>query len=165
MSYVNHTVDFSYIKRIAIAPLVNLSDDKNAGGKVMNVIATDVLRRGVFDVVEFGEVYKVMREEGLNEPETLSQHIVAKAGKKLDVQAFITGSVMEYGASRTGNNSVPEVSLSLKLIDVNTYAILWDSTHNIKGSNVFDQLFGINKETPEDLCKELVTDIFDTLFG
>lgn len=164
MSYIHPSADFTYIKRVAIAPIINLTNDKFAGGKVMNVVATEILRRGVFDVIEFGEVEKVLSEEGLKPESQVSKHIAARAGKRLNVEAMIVGSVLTYGVSRAGGSSIPEVSLSLKLLDVNSYAILWEATHNVKGTNILDQLFGIHPESPEDLCRVAVEEIFDTLF-
>lgn len=165
MSYINPSADFTYIKRVAVAPLVNLTNDKFADGKVMNVVATEILRRNIFDVVEFGEVAKVLREEGLKGDNLVSKHIAARAGKRLNIEAMVIGSVLEYGVSRIGSSSVPEVSLSLKLVDVNSYTILWEATHSAKGTNILDQLFGIQKKSPDDLCREVVEEIFDTLFG
>ncbi len=165
MSYIHPTADFTHIKRVAIVPVINLTRDKFASGRVMNVVATEILRRGVFDVIEFGEVAKVLREEGLKEDKLVSKHVAARAGKRLNIQAMVIGSVMEYGVSRIGGSSIPEVSISLKLLDVNSYTILWEATHSVKGTNILDQLFGIRKESPEDLCREVVEEIFDTLFG
>ena len=165
MTYLNPSVDFSYIKRVAIAPIVNLTNDKFAGEKVMNVVATEILRRGVFDVVEFGEVSKVLREEGLKQDNLIGKQLAARSGKRLNIEAMIMGSVMQYGVSNIGGSSFPEVSISLKLVDVNSYTILWETTHNIKGANILDQLFGIRKDSLEDLCKDVVEEMIDTLFG
>jgi hypothetical protein len=165
MTYINPSVDFSYIKRVAIAPIINLTNDKFAGEKVMNVVATEILRRGVFDVVEFGEVSKVLREEGMKPDNLVSKQLAARAGKRLNIEAILIGSVMQYGVSNIGGSSFPEVSISLKLVDVNSYIILWEATHNIKGANILDQLFGIRKDSIEDLCKDVVDEMIDTLFG
>ncbi|MDL1967395.1 MAG: penicillin-binding protein activator LpoB [Deltaproteobacteria bacterium] len=165
ISYVNFSTDFRYIKRVAIAPIINLTNDKFAGGKVMNVVATELLRRGVFDVVEFGEVVKVLREEGLKQDNLIGKQLAARAGKRLNVEAILIGSVMQYGISNIAGSSFPEVSISLKLVDVNSYTILWEAAHNIKGANILDQLFGIRKDSIEDLCKDVVEEMIDTLFG
>ena len=165
MTYINPSVDFSYIKRVAIAPIINLTNDKFAGEKVMNVVATEILRRGVFDVVEFGEVSKVLREEGMKPDNLVSKQLAARAGKRLNIEAILIGSVMQYGVSNIGGSSFPEVSISLKLVDVNSYTILWEATHNIKGASILDQLFGIRKDSIEDLCKDVVEEMIDTLFG
>ncbi len=166
MSYVHPTADLTYITTVAIVPFKNLTQERGAEGKVMNVVAAEVLRRGVFDVVEFGEVAKVLKEEGFREEEgVISKNTAERAGKRLNVQAFIVGSVEEYGVSRTGGSSYPEVSLSIKLIDVNSYKILWEATHSLKGATVLDRLFGVGKKSPSDLSRELVEEMLDTLFG
>jgi len=164
MTYLNPSVDFSYIRRVAVAPIINLTEDKFAGEKVMNVVATEILRRGVFDIVEFGEVSKVLREEGLKQNNLVGKQLAARSGKRLNIEAIVIGSVMQYGVSNVGGTSFPEVSISLKLVDVNSYAILWEATHNIKGANILDQLFGIRKDSLGDLCKEVVEEMLDTLF-
>ena len=165
MSYIHPTADMTYIKTVAVVPFENLTQEKGAGGKVMNVVATEVLRRGVFDVVEFGEVTKVLREEGFKGDGLISKRVAEGAAKRLNVQAFIVGSVEEYGVSRTGGSSYPEAAVSLKLIDAKSYKILWEATHSVKGTTLLDRLFGISKKSTSDLAKELVVEMFDTLFG
>ena len=166
MSYIHPTADLTYIKTVAIVPLKNLTKENEAEGKVMNVVAAEVLRRGVFDVVEFGEVDKVLREEGVKKKEgVISKSVAERAGKRLNVQAFIVGAVEEYGVLRAGSSSYPEVSVTLKLIDVKSYKILWEATHNVKGATILDRLFGIGKKSSSDLCRELIEEMFDTLFG
>ena len=94
MHYVHPTADLTYITTVAIVPFENLTQERGAEGKVMNVVAADVLRRGVFDVVEFGEVVKILKEEGFRQEEgTISKRIAERAGNRLNVQAFIVGSV------------------------------------------------------------------------
>ena len=166
MSYIHPTADLTYIKTVAIVPLKNLTQERGAEGKVRNVVLAEVLRRGVFDVVEFGEVDKILREEGVKEKESvISKSVAERAGKRLNIQAFIVGTVEEYGISQAGSSSYPEVAASLKLIDAKSYKILWEATHSVKGATILDQLFGIGKKSRSDLCRKLVGEMFDTLFG
>ncbi len=165
MTYINPSVDFSYIRRVAVAPIINLTNDKFAGEKVMNVVATEILRQGVFDIVEFGEVSKVLREEGMKQDNLIGKQLAERAGKRLNIEAILIGSVMQYGVSNIAGSSFSEVSISLKLVDVNSYSILWEATYNMKGANILDQLFGIRKDSIEDLCKDVVEEMIDTLFG
>jgi len=164
MTYIHPTADLTYIKRVAVVPLQNLTQERHAEGKLMNVVTTEILRRGVFDVVEFGEVAKVLKEEGYKEG-GISKSVMERAGKRLNVQAFIVGAVEEYGAPRSGRDSYPVVAASLKLVDARSYKILWEATHAVKGGTALDRLFGIGKKTTTDLCRDLVVEMFDTLFG
>ncbi len=165
ISYIHPTADLTYIKTVAIVPFQNLTQQKGAESKVMNVVVSEVLRRGVFDVVEFGEVTKVLKEEGLKSDGSISKRVAERAAKRLNAEAFIVGTVEEYGVSRTGGSSYPEVSVSLKLLDAKSYKILWETTHSVKGTTVLDRLFGISKKSTSDLAKELIAEMFDTLFG
>jgi hypothetical protein len=166
MAYIHPTADLTYIKRVAVVPFQNLTQERHAEGKLMNVVATEILRRGVFDVVEFGEVAKVLKEEGYKDKEgVISKNTAERAGKRLNIQAFIIGAVEEYGVPRSGGKSYAVVSASLKLVDARSYTILWEATHAVKGGTVLDRLFGIGKKTTTDLCRELVVEMFDTLFG
>jgi len=69
--YVNPTANFSYIRKVAVLPFNNLSDDRYAGERIRNSLIVDLMSRGAFDVVEQGEVSKVIgvifREAGVEE--------------------------------------------------------------------------------------------------
>ncbi|MDQ7031783.1 MAG: hypothetical protein Q9M37_03575 [Desulfonauticus sp.] len=165
LSYVHPTADLSYIKNVAIVPPKNLTKEKGVSYRVMDMIAAEILRRGVFNVMEFGEVIKVLREEGFNEKDGIfSKKMAERAGKRLHVQAFIVGSVGVYGMVANSRDPYPEVALSLRLIDARSYSILWESTYSVKGGTILDRLFGIGKKTPEELCREALSEMFDTLF-
>ena len=166
MHYVHPTADLTYVTTVAIVPFENLTQERGAADKMMNVVAAEILRRGVFDVVEFGEVEKVLNEEGFKREEgTISKRTAERAGNRLNVQAFVVGSVEEYGVPRTTGSAYPEVSLTLKLIDAKSYRILWEATHSVEGATVWDRLFGIGKQSRSELSRELVEEMFDTLFG
>jgi hypothetical protein len=164
-SYVHPTADLSYITRVALAPMKNLTQEKGTEYKVMNVVATELLRRGL-EVVEYGEVAKVLQGEGHGrEDGGISKSVAENAGRRLNVQAFVTGAVHEYGFSQSGGNAYPEVTITLKLIDAKSLAILWEGNHTAKGTTVLDRLLGIDKKSPSDLCQEVVEELLDSLFG
>jgi hypothetical protein len=165
MTYIHPTADMSHIKRVAVVPIQNLTEEKNSEWKVMNVLTTELLRSGVA-VVEYGEVAKVLRSEGQGKEEgSLNKAVCETAGKRLGVQGFITGAVHEYGFSQGSGDSYPEVSISLKLIDAASFEILWEASHTVKGTTVMDRLFGVSKKSPSDLCEEAVVEMLATLFG
>lgn len=164
MKYIHPTVDLSYITTVGIVPFKNLTQDEHAGSKVEEVVTTDLLRRGL-EVIEIGEVRRVLKTEGYGaEPGEVSKSTAENAGKRLGVQAFVLGTVHEYGTPGSGQ-TYNEVALTLKLLDVETYTILWEATYSKKGTNVMDRLFGLDKKSTSDLAREVVRDMLDTLFG
>src|SRR3989304_4538344 len=127
--YINPTANFSYIKKIAVLPFNNLSDDRYAGEKIRNTLIVDLMSRGVFEVVEQGEVTKVLsvifREAGVEEGRggpggTGTLKII---GEKLSVQAVILGSVDEYSGAGGGNI----VSIGARMLDTGSGIILWQT--------------------------------------
>jgi len=58
--YLNPTANFSHIKKVAVAPFSNFSDDRYAGEKVINALTIELLSRYAFDVIEHGEVSKAL---------------------------------------------------------------------------------------------------------
>ncbi|MBU1001578.1 MAG: DUF799 family lipoprotein [Proteobacteria bacterium] len=165
MNYVHPNADLSYVRSVAIVPFKNLTQEKFAEEKVMHVVSTEMLRCGV-DVVEFGEVEKVLRGEGYGKDEgTISHKVAEAAGRRLGVQAFLVGAVQEYGQSSKGSDGYSEVCVSLRLLDANTGTILWEATHSLKSTTVLDRLFGIGKQSRTDLSRDVVVEMFASLFG
>jgi len=163
-SFIHPTAGLGHIERTAVIPFKNMTQDEFASGKVQNIVATELLRRGL-EVVEAGEVITVLNEEGYGKAEgELSKRTALAAAKRLNVQSFILGSVHEYGISRSGEGFV-EVSVSVKLLDAETHTILWEATHSKKGTAVLDRLFGIGKKSTTDLALEVVREMLDTLYG
>ncbi|MGX9367114.1 GNA1162 family protein [Desulfoplanes sp. PS50] len=164
LNYVRPDADLSYVRSVAIVPFKNLTQEKCAEEKVMHVVATEMLRRGV-DVVEFGEVAKVLRGEGHGKDEgSINRAVAESAARRLGVQAFLVGAVQEYGQSTKGGDAYLEVSVSLRLIDAKTCTILWESTHSLKGTTVLDRLLGIGKESRTDLSRDVVVEMLASLF-
>jgi len=164
MNFVHPGADLSYIRSVAIVPFKNLTQEKCAEEKVMHVVATEMLRRGL-EVVEFGEVAKVLRGEGYGRDEgSLNRAVAENASRRLGVQAFLVGAVQEYGQSDKGGDAYPEVCVSLRLLDAKTCTILWEANHSLKGATVLDRLFGIGKKSRTDLSRDVVVEMFASLF-
>ncbi len=167
--YLNPSANFQYIKRIAILPFNNLTDEKFAGERVRSLVIIELLSRGTFDIVEIGEVATTMRgvyeESGYREGELvpINKNIAKKLGERLDVQALILGSVEEYGVSRSGTSSTPIISLSLRMVDTNSGEILWQASCNKRGGNYIGRIFGVNEKTMSGLTMEVAKKIIDTL--
>jgi len=163
--YVNPAANFSYIKKIAVLPFNNFSDDRYAGEKVRNTLIVDLMSRGVFEVVEQGEVTKVLsvifREAGVEEGKAVPIDIetLKLIGEKLGVQAVILGSVDEY--SGTGGGNI--VSIGARMLDTGSGIILWQAKNTETGKSVLRKLFGIEEIDRSELTKKVVKGTLDTL--
>lgn len=166
--YLNPTANFSYVKKIAVAPFSNFSDDRYAGEKVINALTIEILSRNAFDVIEHGEVSKALsliKEVGFEENKNiqLDKEKIKQLGENLGVQAIIMGTVNDYSSSRGGSaNNV--VSISVKMIDIESGTILWQASTLKLGGSVGRTMLGLDDEDTSILTNRAVKTVLDTLF-
>lgn len=166
--YINPAANFSYIKKVAVLPFNNLSDDRYAGERVRSVLIVDLMSRGFFDVVEQGEVTKVLgiifREAGVEEGRAVSvdSETLKIIGERLGVQAIILGSVDEYssGAGYSGSNIV---SIGMRMLDTSSGIILWQVKTTETSRSVWRKMLGIEEVDRSELTTKAVKKALDTL--
>jgi len=101
--FLREEVALDFVKRVAVLPLQNNTKEEFAAELARDVLTTQVLALGLFDVVDSGIVDSVLHEEGLEPGSTLSLVSMKRIGKRLDVQAVILGSVNLAGDKRQGS--------------------------------------------------------------
>ena len=165
--YINPAANFSYIKKVAVLPFNNLSNDKYAAERVRSVVIVDLMSRGLFDVMEQGEVTKVLnvifREAGIEEGRAvqIDKDTLKIIGDRLGVQAVILGSVDEYATSPTQKGGV--VSISLRMIDTSSGIILWQANATESGASVWRKIVGLEEVDRSKLTRGAVRKALDTL--
>lgn len=168
--YTRATANFQFIKKVAILPFNNLSDDKYAGEKIKNAIMIEILERGIFDVVELGEVNKVIadvfRELGFSEGELVSLDIetIQRISERLGTQALFIGTVESYGISRTSRTPHPVVSVSLRLVESKSGLTLWQAAHSKRGNSLLRSILGLDQKDEYMLSQEIAKQLLNTLF-
>ena len=155
---------------MAILPFNNFSEDKYAGEKTRSALTIDLMARHVFDVMEQGEVSKVMgmifREEGFEEGRAvqMDKDMVKMLGEKLGVQAVILGSVNEYSSSRGGGGSSNNVvSISMRMIDTSSGIILWQANTTEVGNSMLRKMLGVDQVEMSILTRDAVRRAISTL--
>ncbi len=149
--YIHPSPGLDRIKKIAVMPFDNFTKDDKAGKKVRTNFVIEFLRTGSFNVMDIGEVDKVLHRAGLsysanqnaapiiNSPRTEEETtapvpLSKKIGDTLNVEAILIGSVEEYSTQRIVDRITPEVSISARLIDAETGIIIWTAAHMRQGS-------------------------------
>jgi TolB-like protein len=175
--YINPNANFRFIKKVAVLPFENLSQDRYAGKKMRDIFVTTLLASEVVDVPELGEVQQVMNTIGMvSQPDqpiltvreqeptgTITRDTARALGQALGIQGIIIGSVEEYGIVRGMSGSYPEVSLTLRMIDPKTGSIIWAVSHTEKGSRILPSILGIGEETLTETAFNASKEITDTL--
>ena len=165
--YVKEGAEISYVERVAVLPFQNNTSEKHAAERMRDLVSTEILAMGLFDVVDKGVVDAALKEEGIalgkKGSVDLDKNTARRLGKVLGVQAFVVGSVDQYEESRRGSFSYPVVSLTLRLIDAQTGTILWQASGGASGYSAWKRLMGLSPKDMTEVSMELVEKLLSTL--
>lgn len=162
--YINQDIDFSFIKRVAVLPLDNLTNERFAGEAVRQVVISELLASGLVDVVVPGEAMAAIEKLKLKPGQSLDVEQIIAVGKALKVQAVIMGAVNKYGEIREGNVSAPEVSITLMMADTSSGSIIWSVTKTRGGASFWARHFGARSETMSETVLKVVREALHTLY-
>jgi len=161
--YIHPNADFSVIKKVAVLPFENLTQDRFAGDKVQKIFTTEFLSLGAFEVAEPGQVLRVLANERIENVSALSAPEIKKVGEGLGAQALIFGSVVDFGSTQVGANPSPEVTVQLRLVETQSGITLWSVSHTRSGVKIPVRLFGIGGETPTQAVKKMMRQEVNTI--
>lgn len=142
-TFVRENVDLGYITRVAVLPFENNTQDDFAAQRIRDITATRILAMGIFDVVDRGVVDSGLREMAIDKDTPLDVPVVKRLGQRLDVQAFVYGTVNSIGENRQGSFTYPQVALTLELLDSESAQVLWRNSDTNSGYSLADRLFGL----------------------
>ena len=63
--FLHENADLSTVRRVAVLPFENLTTDRFASERVRQIFVVELLSQGAFDVVETGEVNRVLRAQNV----------------------------------------------------------------------------------------------------
>lgn len=162
-NYVRKNADATYMNRIAVLPFENYTADEYADEKIRSLVIIDLLSRDK-DVIEPGEVLNTLRELKIRSVRSLSVSDIQNIGKRLNVEAVMTGAAGVYKVSRGASSSYPEVSLNLVLYEASTGGIIWSVWHTSGGASFWTRHFGTEGITLDEESRQTVTEAIDTFF-
>ncbi len=161
--FLREGVDPHYIRKVAVLKFENNSQESYAAERVRNIVMTEILALGLFDVVDKALVDMVLEEEALSDKILLDKAALRRLAKKLGSQGLITGSVDTYEIAREGTYSYPIIAITLRLIDGATGEVIWQASGNISGYSTLGRLLGLRPKDPTQLTFELVRRLLETL--
>jgi hypothetical protein len=156
-SYLRDDLKAGLVQRVAVLPFENNCDERYAAERARDIVITQALALGVFDVVGKRQVDSILRQEAIDTTATLDTQNLSRLGMRLNVQAFLLGSVNQAGTARLGSVTVPEISLTLSLIEVQTGQILWQGSGSGNGDSFVDRLIGLYPVDAYQVTTQLVS--------
>ena len=161
--YTKPNFELNNIKRVAVFPFDNFTSDEYAGEKIRRSVITELLSRGI-DVIEPGEVTRVLRELKVKSLGTIKTTDLQNIAKTLGVETVMTGSVEAFGISKGISVSHPEVSINLMLVEASSGNIIWSIWHTAGSPSFWTRHFGAEGITLSEAANKVVKEAIDTLF-
>lgn len=154
--YVHPNADLGAIRRVAVLPFDNLTQERSASDKVQKIFLSELLATEAFDVVEPGQVVKVLKAERIESLEALGAAEIKKVGEALKAQGLFTGTVVDFAETRSGSTPSPEVTIQLRLVEVQSGVTIWTASKTRSGASASARLFGIGGETLTEAARTLM---------
>lgn len=161
--YLREKVDLAAITRIAVMPFQNFTGDQFVADRTRDIATTQLLASGIADVVDRGLVDSVMAEEVIDPRLPIDQINMKRLGQRLNVQAFLLGSVDLAGEKRSGSVAYPVLGVTLRLVDSQAGLVIWQSSGRWTSETVIGRIIGINPTDDFHVSLQLLQRMFRPL--
>ncbi|MBA3015987.1 MAG: hypothetical protein FP815_13740, partial [Desulfobulbaceae bacterium] len=163
-SFLRDEVDLTHVLKVAVAPFENNTKEQYAPERVRGIAITEILSQGLYDVVDKGLVDSAFREEAVDLSKApMDAGVIKRIGQRLNVQALMMGSIDQAGIVQRGQNSYPELALTLRLVDVNSGMIFWQASGNESGNSLGKRLFGLGSDDEFKVSLRLLRRLLATI--
>jgi len=163
-TYKNSLMNFGSIQKVAVLPFQNLSTDDDAPERVRDTFMVMLLATEAIYVLPPGEVERGIERSSIRNHSTPTLEEVQKLGQILSVDAVITGVLREYGTVRSGQTQANLISISVRMMEVETGSIVWSAASTKGGVGVVDRIFGGGGTPMNEVTRDAVNDLLDQLF-
>lgn len=160
--YLHPNADLGMIKKVAVVPFENLSEDRTAGEKLTRIFFVELLALDVFDVAEPGQAVKALRSGG-TPVDALGPAELQRIGKELGVDGLFLGSVVDFAESRSTSGSDPRVTVQLRLIDTQSGTTIWSTSRTRSRAAAATKLLGVGRESLTEVGREVIRAELQTL--
>lgn len=161
--FVHPEFDFAFLESVAVVPFENISDDQGAGHQATRYFNNALLAAEVFNIVEPGEVSRVLENEGLVRTAQLTDGQIVAIGGELVVQGLFLGSVSESSSLRSGSTTVSVVTVVIRLVETETGATVWSATASEDSATFWSSLFGTGQKSRGDVMRKAIDKCLGTL--
>jgi TolB-like protein len=130
---MTESVNLYPVKRIAILPFDNLSDEINAGERVTHVFIASLHKERVVQILELGEVERFLIRNRIRSTSQIDLGLLSALGRELGVDAVLLGIVDEYGYRIMSGELIPVVGITIRMLDTKTGKIMLAASYSRSG--------------------------------
>jgi TolB-like protein len=160
--FINSDYNFAFLEKVAVLPLLNMSEDSQAGSRATRILITELLATEAVDVVEPGETQAALNRIASGTSTPTTEQVIA-LGEALNVQAVIQGSVAQSGSNRAGTVMIPVVTLDIHMLETESGRVVWATTHTEKGGGTAAAILGTGSEPISQTTRRCARRIIKTL--
>ena len=153
--YLKPGLTAPYVKSLAVIPFDNFSGHPDADKKVINLLLTELVRTGMFQIADMGEVETALRMLRIRSISELDSSKLKGLKERLNVQTIMVGSVDEYELRQDKNAAVPVVAVNARMLDIQTGEILWAASQ-VHNGNDWETIFGFGRITSQSRLAQIV---------
>ncbi len=161
--FINDEYNFQFVERVVVVPFDNLSNDQGAANRATRVFIAKLLSEKAFDVVEPGEVSRVLEKFSTVRTSQLTTEQITSLGKELRAQGIVLGTVTESSGTSSGGMNASTVTLVVRMVETETGATVWSATHTAGGRGFWSVLFGTGGKSQSEATRDCVDGIVKTL--
>ena len=161
--FLDENVEINLLQRIAVLPFVNNTQTKFVENRLRDVVTTEILSLGIFDIVADGDIRRFLKDEVSGNPDAVDTKVARKMGRELGVEAFMTGAVDNYDENRNGSYTYPVVAVTLRLLDVRNNKIIWQASASESGYGTWSRVFGFASDDFNQVSFRLAQKVLATL--
>lgn len=148
---------------LAILPPVNLSRYEQASEVVTNAILVDMLKTRQFVVLDPGLVEQAIIARRIRFTDRMPLESLRALGDELNVTYVLMGTVNDFGFVQDRGESVPTVSVTLRIVTCANGRIVWAASHSRRGDDA-ESVFGLGRiSSLEQLAEVTVREMTRTL--
>jgi hypothetical protein len=163
-TYHDPRMDFGVIQTVAVMPIDNLTPERDAAGRVRNVLMTMLQATGAVYVLPPGEVGRGISRTSVENPFTPTSAEAVALANNIGADAIITGTLREYGEVRSGSATANVISLGLSMLEAETGRVVWSASSTKGGISTADRFFGGGGRPMNVVTQEAIEDLLDQLF-
>ncbi len=163
--FIHQEYNFGFIERVGVIPFRNIAREQGAAERATSFFVTELLVAEAFDVIEPGEVERVMIKHGVTGMNELTKAQIQGIGIDAGVQAIFVGTVSEASAIRSGSSQSHVVTLDIRLVETESGKTIWSATNTEKGIGFWNAIFGGSGKSQSEVMRKCIHNVLRTLIN
>ena len=148
---------------LAVLPLANYTPSRDAADRLGPMLAAELAAKPDIAVADAGAVQAALDQEPWLLLDRVPPDLVDRLGGALGVEALVVGSLLTYEYRDAAGDRVPQVSISLRLVQCPGGRLLWTAVHSRDGDDS-EWLFGFGRvHNLEQLAMETLREMLDDI--